>query len=219
MKNFLTAFGSTVVLLALTNPAHAHSSDRIEADEGSGYVVSSDGGVLLSGNGSCIRHGGWSEDNQINACEGIEEPVAEPEPEPVAEPEPTPEPVPAPKEPTITLATLGGEALFATNSDELNPAGEAALTELVGQLVTFQEIESIEVTGHTDSTGAESYNQDLSERRAQTVAAFLGGAFPDVSIASAGAGELSPIDTNDTPEGRQANRRVDIQVTAKSVTE
>ena len=77
----------------------------------------------------------------------------------------------------------------------------------------------MQVTGHTDSSGSESYNQALSERRAATVAAFLGGAFPGVSISSLGAGELSPIDTNDTKAGRQANRRVEIEVTAKSVSE
>ena len=216
MKINVLALSTAAFLLTLSS-AQAHESDHITSEEGSGYVTTSDGAVMLSSITTCLRHGGWSKDNQINACEGIEDPVEEVA-EPEAIPEPAPEPAPAPPEPTVTLATIGGEALFATNSHELNPAGEAALTELVGRLGTFQEIESMAVTGHTDSTGAESYNQSLSERRAATVAAFLGGAFPDVSISSAGAGELSPVDTNDTAEGRQANRRVDIEVTAKSVT-
>jgi len=219
MKRNFFAIGSTAVLLVVAGISQAHDSGNIEATEGSGYITTADG-VLRGGTTTCVRRSGWAEDNQINECEGIEEEVAaapEPEPEPVVEP--APEPQPAPQEPTITLATLGGEALFATNSHELNAAGQEALTNLVAQLGSFQEIEAIAVTGHTDSRGAESYNQALSERRAATVAAFLGGAFPSASMSSIGAGELSPIDTNDTAEGRQANRRVEIEVTAKSITD
>ncbi len=117
------------------------------------------------------------------------------------------------------MATLGGEALFATDSHELNAAGEGALTALVARLSNFQEVESISVMGHTDSTGSEDYNQALSERRAATVAAFLEAAYPGVAITSSGAGESNPVDSNDTAAGRQANRRVEIEVTAKSISE
>jgi len=75
------------------------------------------------------------------------------------------------------------------------------------------------VTGHTDSRGTEAYNQALSERRAGTVAAYLEAAYPSVNVTSQGMGESVPRETNSTPEGRQANRRVEVQVTAKSVTQ
>jgi len=117
------------------------------------------------------------------------------------------------------MSNLDGEALFATNSAELSSAGERALTDLVARLAGFQEIQAISVTGHTDSTGSEEYNQQLSERRAATVAAFLEAAYPGVTVSSAGAGESNPIDTNDTKEGRQNNRRVEVDVTAKSITQ
>ena len=159
----------------------------------------------------------FNEENQIDACEGIE-----PEPEPVAEPEPEPEPAPVPepveKEPIITTATLGGEALFESNSSDLTQASEQALAELVIQLQGYQEITEIEVSGHTDSTGEEDYNQALSERRATAVETFLAAAFPNVPVTSIGLGETSPVATNSTSEGRALNRRVEVQVTAKSIT-
>jgi outer membrane protein OmpA-like peptidoglycan-associated protein len=72
--------------------------------------------------------------------------------------------------------------------------------------------ERLQVEGHTDSIGADAYNQDLSERRARAVRDYLvskgvnGG-----RISSAGFGESRPISTNDTPEGRFLNRRVEVR--------
>jgi OOP family OmpA-OmpF porin len=101
----------------------------------------------------------------------------------------------------------------------LNQASEQALSDLISQLEKFQEISSIDVVGHTDSTGEASYNQALSERRAAAVEAFLAAAYPNVPVSSRGMGEDSPVATNSTREGRQLNRRVEVQVTAKSITE
>ena len=189
----------------------------IEIPENSDAYVNAEGNAVRTGLGDCLRLGGFSEENQVNACEGIEETVEVVEPEP--EPEPAPAPEPVAKEPIVTTATLGGEALFDTNQSELNASSEQALADLVSQLEKFQEITSIEVVGHTDSTGDESYNQTLSEERATAVELFLKAAYPDVSITSRGLGESSPVATNSTSEGRQLNRRVEVQVTAKSITE
>jgi len=90
---------------------------------------------------------------------------------------------------------------------------------LVTQLEQYQEISDIKVTGHTDSMGEEDYNLELSERRAQAVQTFLQAAFPNANVSWAGLGETSPVSTNSSKEGRQANRRVDIQIIAKSITE
>ena len=69
----------------------------------------------------------------------------------------------------------------------------------------------IEVAGHTDSTGAAEYNQGLSERRAQTVATYLAGkGLMEQRIITIGVGETRPVATNDTAEGRQLNRRVEL---------
>ena len=189
----------------------------IEIPEGSDAYVNVDGEAVRTGLGECLRLGGFSEEDQVDACEGIEEQVAEPEPEP--EPAPAPPPEPVEKEPIVTTATLGGEALFDTNSADLIPASEQALADLLVQLEQYQEISQITVVGHTDSRGAEEYNQTLSEQRAQSVQAFLQAAYPDVDITARGEGESNPVATNSTAEGRQLNRRVEIQVTAKSITD
>ena len=189
----------------------------IDIPEGSTAYVNADGQAIRTGGGECLRLGGFSDENQVNACEGIEEVAAAPEPAPEPTPAPPPEPVDA--EPIVTTATLGGEALFDTDSAELIAASEQALADLLVQLESYQEISDIEVVGHTDSRGADAYNQQLSEQRAQSVQAFLQAAYPDVDITARGEGEANPVATNTTPQGRQLNRRVEIQVTAKSVTD
>ena len=68
-------------------------------------------------------------------------------------------------------------------------------------------------------TGNSANNQALSEARANSVEAYLSAAYPDAAITSSGMGEDNPVATNSTPEGRAQNRRVEIQVTAKSITE
>jgi len=72
----------------------------------------------------------------------------------------------------------------------------------------------IDIAGHTDSTGSEQYNQQLSERRANTVAQYLRSkGVLDTRIATVGYGESRPIASNDTPEGRALNRRVELTLT------
>lgn len=190
----------------------------IEIPSDNGSYINAEGNAVRTGLGDCLRQGSFSDDAIVNACEGIEE-VEEAEPEPEPEPEPAPAPEPVEKEPIVTTATLGGEALFALNSAELTPASEQALASLVSELEAYQEISAIEVVGHTDATGEEDYNLQLSERRAASVEAFLQAAYPDATVSSRGLGESSPIATNSTREGRALNRRVEIQVTAKSITE
>jgi outer membrane protein OmpA-like peptidoglycan-associated protein len=69
----------------------------------------------------------------------------------------------------------------------------------------------IVVDGHTDSTGSDVYNQQLSERRANSVAGFLRSSGVDSRrILAGGFGETQPIATNETPQGRAQNRRVEI---------
>ncbi|HEX7079818.1 MAG TPA: OmpA family protein [Gammaproteobacteria bacterium] len=109
----------------------------------------------------------------------------------------------------ITL-NMPGNITFALDSADLN----ANFYDVLGSVATvLNEFEQtvIEVAGHTDSTGSEAYNQQLSERRAASVAAFLRtrGVLPD-RIIEVGMGESRPIASNSTPEGRQQNRRVEL---------
>lgn len=109
----------------------------------------------------------------------------------------------------ITL-NMPGNITFATDSADLN-AGFFDVLNSVGKVVNEFEQTVIEVAGHTDSTGSDQYNQQLSARRADAVAAYLRtrGVRTD-RIITVGAGEAHPVATNDTPEGRQLNRRVEL---------
>jgi len=109
----------------------------------------------------------------------------------------------------ITL-NMPGNITFATNSADLN-AGFYDVLNSVSLVVNEFEQTVIEVAGHTDSTGTDAYNQQLSERRAASVATYL--STRDVlrdRMIEIGMGEVRPIDDNSTTVGRQANRRVEL---------
>lgn len=109
----------------------------------------------------------------------------------------------------ITL-NMPGSVTFATNSSDLSPAFFDVLNSVSKVLAEYEQT-IVEVAGHTDSTGAESYNQRLSERRAGAVATYLGAqGVISQRLITVGMGELRPMSDNGSPAGRQANRRVEI---------
>jgi outer membrane protein OmpA-like peptidoglycan-associated protein len=109
----------------------------------------------------------------------------------------------------ITL-NMPGNVTFATNSSDLRPAFFEVLNSVGKVLAEFDQT-VIEVAGHTDSRGKESYNQSLSERRASSVSRYLQAQdIMDQRLITVGMGELRPVADNDTDLGRQANRRVEI---------
>lgn len=109
---------------------------------------------------------------------------------------------------TIRLNVEG----FDTNSARLRPAMMAALDEIASRILASEGNESLSVIGHTDSRGSDSYNQSLSERRAESVVNYLADKGLDRGMmSSSGMGESSPVGDNSTRAGRAANRRVEIQ--------
>src|SRR5262245_43731498 len=105
---------------------------------------------------------------------------------------------------------MPGNVTCKTDSSDLN-ASFFKVLDSVGLVLKEYNKTIVEVAGHTDSTGAAEYNQSLSERRAQTVASYLSSkGVMDQRIITVGAGETHPVATNDTPEGRQLNRRVEL---------
>lgn len=118
----------------------------------------------------------------------------------------------------ITL-NMPGNITFATNSADLYP-GFFRVLDSVALVLKEYDKTVIEVSGHTDSTGSEEYNQELSLRRAGTVGEYLHArGISGIRILTLGFGELQPIASNDTAEGRQQNRRVELRlvpVVAKS---
>lgn len=103
------------------------------------------------------------------------------------------------------------EVFFATDSAKLSSEAKTALKQIAKPLVAAKS-RHIRVRGHTDSTGDEKYNQQLSEKRAESVAEYLinkGDLNPD-SVSYEGRGALDPIADNSIEEGRAKNRRVEI---------
>lgn len=102
--------------------------------------------------------------------------------------------------------------LFATDSAAVGAQGQNDLYVIARNLNQYPN-SRIQVIGHTDSTGSAAYNQDLSERRARSVAGILtAGGVSSSRISTAGRGATQPVASNDTPAGRAQNRRVEIQI-------
>ncbi len=102
--------------------------------------------------------------------------------------------------------------LFATDSAAVGAQGQNDLYTIARNLNQYPN-STIQVVGHTDSTGSAAYNQDLSERRARSVAGILtAGGVASNRVATAGRGASQPIASNDTAAGRAQNRRVEILI-------
>ena len=109
--------------------------------------------------------------------------------------------------------TLTERLLFPSNESALQPGQDGRITTLARNLLSVG-IATARVEGHSDSTGASAYNLALSQARAQAVAAPLtAGGMRFTPSQIVGRGETLPLSSNDTPEGRQDNRRVVVIVT------
>jgi len=110
------------------------------------------------------------------------------------------------------ILNMPGNVTFATNSPNIN-AGFYEVLNAVAVVLKEYPKTYVDVVGHTDSTGDAAYNQRLSEDRARSVAGYLTSQGVQVErLLVAGRGETEPIASNDTPEGRSQNRRVNIQI-------
>lgn len=111
------------------------------------------------------------------------------------------------------VVSLPQDILFATGSAQLTSSQQANLTALASSLNRYPNT-TVNVIGHTDNVGDASYNQGLSQRRAQAVSGVLIGAgVAPRRINAIGRGEDQPIASNYTPDGRAQNRRVDVVIT------
>ena len=110
--------------------------------------------------------------------------------------------------------TFDSGILFDFDKSDLRPVSETNLAKLAVILNKYPDT-NILIEGHTDDTGSDAYNMTLSKERSQSVASYLGAhEVLSARFSITGYGEEQPIVTNDTPEGRQKNRRVDIAVMA-----
>ena len=107
---------------------------------------------------------------------------------------------------------MPGAITFATDSAEIVSAFYAPLNNLAASFKQYQQ-NTIEIVGHTDSTGSHAYNMSLSQRRAQSVADYLTaqGVAP-ARLTTRGAGPDQPVASNATDSGRAQNRRVEVNL-------
>ena len=191
---------NTLVLLVLST-----TSMQVMA-EGSAYWFGTDGEYVRDRNGFCVRTILWTPEKSIDGCEGRETKVVA---KPVAAPAKEVAPVAAA---APVLFSIGSGASFETGGSTLSAEGKAEIAAMVAEF-EGKTVDSVVIAGYTDDSGDASFNQDLSEKRAQAVKAELvaNGANPD-KITTVGYGEENPIADNSTREGRAKNRRVEIKV-------
>ncbi|AVD87080.1 OmpA family protein [Pseudomonas sp. SWI44] len=107
---------------------------------------------------------------------------------------------------------LSGKVLFGSDLDSLNGQSEE-IVERIGKALLSVGIQGVRVDGHADASGKAAYNQQLSERRAQSVArALIGIGMPAQNIQTRGLGSSQPVADNRSSAGRMENRRVSIVV-------
>uniref|UniRef100_UPI0030D71079 OmpA family protein n=2 Tax=Pseudomonas sp. RL_5y_Pfl2_70 TaxID=3088712 RepID=UPI0030D71079 len=109
---------------------------------------------------------------------------------------------------------LSGKVLFGSDVESLNQQS-TEIVERIGKALVGVGIERVRVDGHTDASGKETYNQQLSLRRAKSVGKVLTSVgMKEENIQLQGLGSREPVASNDTAAGRTENRRVSIVVSA-----
>jgi outer membrane protein OmpA-like peptidoglycan-associated protein len=104
--------------------------------------------------------------------------------------------------------------LFAFDSDSIQEAAGTNLRELASSLQKYPDSQLL-IVGHTDNVGDDSYNQALSQRRSNSAATYLAAqGVARTRLAATGKGESEPVATNETDDGRQKNRRVEVAIYA-----
>ena len=176
----------------------------------------SSGAAVKDGSGACVVTSG----QVLPECAGTR--PAPPAPRPAAPSSPAaPSPAPAPAAPAPAprpapasvrqAVVIQADALFDFDKSVLRPDGKKSIDDAAAKLRGV-DLEMVIATGHTDSIGTDAYNQKLSERRAAAVKEYLvSKGIAASKITTIGKGESQPVATNKTAEGRQKNRRVDIE--------
>jgi len=109
------------------------------------------------------------------------------------------------------------DVLFRSGSFELLPGARERLAKVSGIVLAYPSLH-VAIEGHTDSVGSDQYNQQLSEQRAQAVRDyFVQQGISGTSVEAHGFGKTEPIASNDTAEGRQQNRRVELVLSGDAI--
>jgi OOP family OmpA-OmpF porin len=218
-----------VVIAAASGTAIAQSKDIPGAKNAPAYVLDARGNVVVDPFGLCWRTPWWTPqlagidgpkgagcacDKAVLPKEVCEPPPPPPPPaKPPAPPPPPPPPKPKPPAPpTVEKVTFAADALFDFDKYVIRPDARAKLDDLVSKLAGVN-LEVIVAVGHTDNIGTHEYNMALSQRRANAVKQYLVSKGIEANrIYTEGKGKTQPVADNRTAEGRQKNRRVEIEV-------
>lgn len=214
----------TCIFTATAMQAAAQSNIQATSPH-SAYLQDGRGVIVRSGSALCWRSAHWTPADAVPGCDGalakpvakIETPVAIVPPAPVAAPAPAPKPA-APKRCDFAI-TLQNDETFDFNKATLkNGAKQRIDSEVMTKLSTCARLDLVIVTGHTDFIGQHPYNQKLSEKRADAVAAYLKSKGVSAAIDTMGMGKTQLIKACDDKLSRvklaeclAPNRRVVIE--------
>lgn len=177
------------------------------------YVTTDKGDVVRDISGDCVRTNSWTQALAIPSCEGNQKIVAKPRAS-----APSTAVVQQPKraaDPEFVTVSMQAGALFDVNKATLKPRGKEKLNLLAKKLKETITTETVQIVGHTDSSGSDAYNQRLSERRASAVKGYLvTRGISQQKINTLGLGESKPIASNSNARGRARNRRVEVRIRA-----
>ncbi len=116
------------------------------------------------------------------------------------------------------VVTFASGLLYDFDSSAIRPEAARNLQNLAASLEKYPDTELL-IVGHTDSTGDSAYNERLSTRRADAAAGYLAMQGVETNrMRTAGKGEMEPLASNDTDEGRQLNRRIEVAIFAATAT-
>lgn len=181
-----------------------------------GYVTDSSGEVVRDGSNNCVRTIAWKPELALPQCDGtagVAKTMDATKPS-IAVIEKR-SPVKTKDDTQFVTVSLQAGALFDVDRASIKSRGQEKLNLLARKLKETITTEKVEIAGHTDASGSDSYNQRLSERRAEAVKTYLvsQGVSAD-KMMTVGYGESRPIVSNKTAAGRSRNRRVEVKIRA-----
>ena len=212
------ALAATIGLSAAA--ATAQTDIKANPDK-SAYLQDGRGVIARSPFGLCWRAGYWTPADAVAGCDGeLVPPVAKPTAPAIAAPAPAPAAPPAAPKRCDFALTLAADQTFAFNKAVLNNAAKKRIDdEAIAKLGNCSKVDIIMVTGHTDRLGTQQYNQKLSEKRADAVAAYLKSKGVKAEIDTLGAGKTQSVKACDDKLPRKQlieclapNRRVVVEV-------
>ncbi len=186
---------------------------NVAAQSKDGYWTApvSGNAIWKSGFGLCWRASYWTPAMAVPECDPTLAPKPAPKVAPPPPPPPAPKPAPKPK-PVAAKVTFAADVLFDFDKSVIKPEGRSRLDDLAAKVKAIN-LEVVIAIGHTDSIGSDAYNQKLSVRRAEAVKAYLvSKGIASNRIYTEGKGEKQPVASNKTRDGRQKNRRVEVEI-------